>query len=234
MLRGVWERRNGSDASSKKKRTPFTYFWNLIPLFYYPHFKTTHFQCDQSCCILISDLCPIFSRFALPVIPGSCSGDKHSLGLFLSPILERMSFLQRQCASLHRSLNQRRILIISDGIMQLTTIYAYEICLTFTPIALLLAQWLLKSLISSPPRFRSPWLHLSVYGCSFPQPPPPPPAAGRRSVWARKHFSGRSFLSGTVTWHTCNFVTVKGFQLHSGVHLSDGEGCYCPCLYALR
>lgn len=108
-----------------------------------------------------------FLCFALPVIPDSCSSDKHCCGLFLSPVLERTSFLQRQCASLHRSLNQWRILIISYSIMQLTIIYIYEICLTFTTIALLLAQWLLNSLFFSPPHFHSPWLHLSVYGCNL-------------------------------------------------------------------
>lgn len=169
-----------------------------------------------------------FLRFALLVIPDSCSGDKHSLGLFLSPVLERMSFLQRQCASLHRSLNQRRILIISSRIMHLTTIYVYEICLAFTTIALLLAQWLLNCLISSPPRFRSPWLHLSVYGCSF------HPCSWASLRLGAHAFSAPSFSSAAVTWHTCNFVTVKGFHLHSGVQLSDGEGCYCLCSYSLR
>lgn len=155
MLCSVWKRRNSSDAPVRDKNTLYIFlefdFTILLPTFYsntipvWP--ELLHFDFW-----FLSH----FSRFALLVIPGSCSGDKHSCGLFLFPVLERMSFLQHQCAFLHRSLNQWRILIISYSIMQLTIINVYEICLTFTTIALLLAQWLLNSLISSPPRFRLP------------------------------------------------------------------------------
>lgn len=166
MLCSVWKRCNSSDAPVREKNTLYIFLefdFTILLL----TFKNVTFPAWPELLHFDFWFLSHFSRFALLVIPDSCSGDKHSCGLFLSPVLERMSFLQRQCASLHRSLNQWRILIISYSIMQLTIIYVYEICLTFTTIALLLAQWLLNSLISSPPHFRSPWLHLSVYGCSL-------------------------------------------------------------------
>lgn len=125
-----------------------------------------------------------------------------------------MSFLQRQCASLHRSLNQWRILIISYSIMQLTIIYIYEICLTFTTIALLLAQWLLNSLISTPSHFHSLWLHLAAYTT----------AAGHCAAGAQKHFFFAysfclalslgthvilSLLKGSCSIQMCTYLTVK-------------------------
>lgn len=89
--------------------------------------------------------------------------------------------------------------------MQLTMIEVYEICPTFPTVALLLAQRLLKCLISLP-------LH--------------------RTVRLLEGFFAH--LCRAVTRHTCDFVTVKSLQLHSGVHLFHGEGSYCPCHYSLK
>lgn len=183
MLCSVWKQHNSSEALVREKNTLYI-FLDFTTLF--PTFKNNTFPVWPE--LLHFDIWFLshFSRFALPVIPDSCSSDKHSFGLFLSPILERMSFLQLQCASLHRSLNQWRILIISYSTVQLTIIYVYEICLTFTTIALLLAQWLLNCLISSPPRFRLPWLPLSVYICSL-----------HHCRWASRNH----FLHVLCVWH---------------------------------
>lgn len=104
----VWKRQKSSNVTEKIEKFYIFLEFDCTRFSFFPLFlPTIPFQSFWflSC----------FSRFALPVIPDSCSGDKHSYGLFLSPVLERMSFLQHQCASLHRSLNQWRILIISHS-----------------------------------------------------------------------------------------------------------------------